>query len=125
LLIPPLIEDGDIKKIKLDVIDPSDKDPLDWTTDQLVAFLYGSPAVGSLRRPDVSFKATLRDNKIDGEVLLKKVDNDVLQRDLGLSPFGERIWVLDVIRYLQEKSGKYQAANAQGKLLSFIPYSKH
>ena len=61
-------------------------------------------------------------------MLLQEVDDVVLQKDLGLRSFGERKWVLNVIKYLQQKSGKYQAANSpntQGKLLSFIPYSKH
>jgi hypothetical protein len=70
-----------------------DNDPFDWTVDQVVAVLCLSPSIpaaGSSRRPDVSFGAALRDQKIDGEMLLQEVDDVVLQKDLGLRSFGER-----------------------------------
>ena len=118
----PMAIDTDTNRMEPDVINPLDTDPLDWTVDQVVAYLCHSPLAplaGSSRRPPVSFKATLQKNQIDGVVLLSDVDNKFLRDDLHLESAGQRSWVLTAIRHLQKES------QTTGKLLSFIPYSKH
>jgi hypothetical protein len=113
----PMAIDTDTNRMEPDVIDP-----LDWTVDQVVAYLCHSPLAplaGSSRRPPVSFEATLQKNQIDGVVLLSDVDNKFLRDDLHLESAGQRSWVLAAIRHLQKE---YRTT---GKLLSFIPYSKH
>ena len=108
-----------------------DNDPLDWTVDQVVAFLCHSPATWSdpsLRPDPVFFEHILRENLVTGMVLLNDVDKEVLRDDLGLRALGNRSAALTVIHHLRKLSEKYQGANSaniQGKLLSFIPYSKH
>jgi hypothetical protein len=126
----------DTNRMAPDGIDPLDIDPLDWTVDQVVAYLcYGpSTAVGPSRRPDpVVFGPVLRENLIDGVVLLTDMNNETLCTDLKLQAYGHRSWVLATIKYLRNLSFKYRTTveddkllgeNA-GKLLSFIPYSKH
>jgi hypothetical protein len=117
----------DTKKMELD--------PLDWTIDRVMAFLCQSlstrwsQSANPSERPDpVSLEAALRENRINGEVLLNDVNEVSLREDLGLKALGHRSTVLAAIRYLQQLSAKYQRANSakiQGKLLSFILYSKH
>ena len=70
----------------------------------------------------------MKKQRVNGNVLLKGVNEKVLRKDLGLEAFGDRFVVLEVIRHLQQRSVKYRSAEipiTQGKLLSFIPYSKH
>jgi hypothetical protein len=104
-------------------------DPLDWTVDEVVAFLCHSPltpwsqSANPLPRPDsVSFEAVLRKNWINGEMLLNHVKEVSLREDLGLKALGHRGTVLDAIHYLQQRSVKYRRANSAkpdaGKLLS-------
>jgi hypothetical protein len=111
--------------MELDVIDP-----LDWTVDQVVAYLCYSPSTpwsqsaNPSPRPDpVSFEASLRENLINGDVLLNGVDKEILREDLGLRAVGHRNTVLTAIEHLRRASAKYQMVPLQGKLISFIPYS--
>jgi hypothetical protein len=81
----------------------------------------------------VFFKNALRENLVNGKALLNRVGkmllDDLNKEILGLSALGHRSMVLDVIQDLRQRSVKYQTANSiaitQGKLLSFMPYSKH
>ena len=94
----------------LDVIDPLDTDPLDWTIDQFVAFLCHSPSTWSadpsLRPDPVFFKNALRENLVNGKVLLNRVGkmllDDLNKEILGLSALG----------HLRQRSVKYQTANS-------------
>ena len=94
-------------------------DPFDWTVDEVVAFLCHNPSTpwsqsaNPSQRPDpVSFEAALRENLINGEVLLNDVDKEILREDLGLRALGHRSTVLTAIRYLRQLSVKYQRANS-------------
>jgi len=109
-----------------------DTDPLDWTVHQVVAFLCHTPSTWSadpsLRPDPIKFEVALKKQRVNGNVLLKGVNEEVLRKDLVLEAFGDRFVVLEVIRHLQQRSVKYRSAETpitQGKLLSFIPYSKH
>jgi hypothetical protein len=90
-------------------------DPLDWTVDQVVDFLCHSPSVtwsqsaNPVRLPDpAAFADTLRENMVNGEVLLMDVEKETLREDLGLKALGARSTVLAAIRYLRSLSLKYQ-----------------
>ncbi|KAN0068150.1 hypothetical protein V8E54_013720 [Elaphomyces granulatus] len=99
-------------------------DPLDWTVDEVVAFLCHSSSTPWLQSANplqlldpVSFEAALRENLVNGEVLLNDVEGVSLREDLGLKAFGHRSMVLAAIRYLRQLSVKYQkTAIIQGKL---------
>lgn len=90
-------------------------DPLDWTVDQVVAFLCHSSSTpwsqsaNPARLPDSNaFEAAIRENMINGEVLLNDVDKETLREDLGLKALGPRSTVMAAIRYLRKLSVKYQ-----------------
>ncbi|KAI9374924.1 hypothetical protein BJX61DRAFT_226652 [Aspergillus egyptiacus] len=92
-------------------------DPLDWTVDEVVAFLCHNPqtpwsqSASRLPRPDpVSLEASIRDNWITGEILLQDVDRHALKEDLGIRAFGHQSSMLMAIRYLQAQSQKFQQA---------------
>lgn len=91
-------------------------DPIDWTVDEVVAFVCrSSDTPWSLSknpsRPDpIAFETTLRENQVTGDVLLTAVDNAVLKEELGLKALGPRKAVLDMIQYLRQRSVKYKMA---------------
>ncbi|KAL4819444.1 hypothetical protein BDW67DRAFT_130668 [Aspergillus spinulosporus] len=91
-------------------------DPLDWTVDEVVAFLCHNPETpwsrsnSTVPRPPASFEASLRENLITGEVLLQDVGKEALRDDLGLKALGHRSSMMSAIRYLQRLSPKYQAS---------------
>lgn len=93
-----------------------EKDPTEWTTDEVVKFLCNpdsAPWASSkeVPRPDpVEFEASLRENVITGEILLHDVDNQVLRDDLGVKAFGHRSSVVKAIEWLQNRSAKYQSS---------------
>ncbi|KAL1968965.1 hypothetical protein VTN77DRAFT_799 [Rasamsonia byssochlamydoides] len=98
-------------------MDPETVDPLDWTVDQVVAFLCHnssapwSQSANPTRLPDpIAFEAAIRENMINGEVLLTDVDKETLREELGLKALGPRSTVLAAIRYLRNLSVKYQRA---------------
>jgi hypothetical protein len=86
---------------------------------------------GSSLRPDPLFlRDVLRDNLVNGKVLLnhvgKMLEKDLNKEILGLRALGNRSMMLEVIQDLRQRSVKYQANSiTKSKLLSFIPYSKH
>ena len=98
-----------------------DKDPLDWTVDDVVDFLCHTtetPWSKSVvrNRPDpASFEAILRENFITGEALLHDVDVKNLNEDLGIKALGHRSSVVRAIQYLRERSGKYQSTQDNPK----------
>ena len=125
----PMAIDTDTNRMEPDVIDP-----LDWTVDQVVTFLCHRPSTWSADpslRPDPLFlRDVLRDNLVNGKVLLnhvgKMLEKDLNKETLGLRALGNRSTMLEVIQDLRQRSVKYQANSiTKSKLLSFIPYSKH
>ncbi|KAL6232130.1 hypothetical protein BDW75DRAFT_25465 [Aspergillus navahoensis] len=91
-------------------------DPLDWTVEEVVAFLCHnhetpwSRSNSTVPCPPASFEASLRDNLITGEVLLQDVEKEALRDDLGLKALGHRSSIMSAIRYLRRLSPKYQAS---------------
>ncbi|KAL4966800.1 putative SNF2 family helicase/ATPase [Aspergillus stella-maris] len=95
----------------------TNEDPLDWTVDEVVKFLCRNPETpwsnskSKIPRPDPSsFETSLRDNFITGEVLLQDVDKEALRDDLGLKALGHRSSMMLAIRFLQQRSQKFQAS---------------
>ncbi|RLL99980.1 hypothetical protein CFD26_107763 [Aspergillus turcosus] len=101
-------------------MESDDGDPLDWTVDEVVAFLCHNPetpwsqSASPAPRPNpVQFEAALRENVITGEVLLHDVDKETLREELGLKAIGHRSSMLMAIRYLQRRSQKYQRSRVE------------
>ncbi|RHZ44408.1 putative SNF2 family helicase/ATPase [Aspergillus thermomutatus] len=101
-------------------MESDDGDPLDWTVDEVVAFLCHNPetpwsqSASQAPRPNpVQFEAALRENLITGEVLLHDVDKETLREELGLRAIGHRSSMLMAIRYLQGRSQKYQRSRVE------------
>ncbi|KAL5342934.1 hypothetical protein BJX70DRAFT_240042 [Aspergillus crustosus] len=93
------------------------RDPLDWSVEEVVEFLCNNPqtpwsqSTARLPRPNPEFKSLLRENLITGEVLLQDVDKQVLRDDLKLKALGHRSSIMMAIRYLQQRSAKFQQTN--------------
>ncbi|KAL3437600.1 P-loop containing nucleoside triphosphate hydrolase protein [Aspergillus tetrazonus] len=104
-------------------------DPLDWTVDEVVAYLCHNPETpwsrssSTVPRPPASFEASLRENLITGEVLLQDVGKEALRDDLGLKALGHRSSIMSAIRYLQRLSPKYQDSISEqtAKMFSLFP----
>lgn len=101
-------------------MEADDGDPLDWTVDEVVAFLCHNPetpwsqSASQAPRPNpVQFEAALREHLITGEVLLHDVDKETLRDELGLKAIGHRSSILMAIRYLQRRSQKYQSSRVE------------
>ncbi|KAL4768297.1 P-loop containing nucleoside triphosphate hydrolase protein [Aspergillus nidulans var. acristatus] len=103
-------------------------DPLDWTVDEVVAYLCHNPETpwsrsnSTVPRPPASFEASLRENLITGEVLLQDVGKEALRDDLGLKALGHRSSIMSAIRYLQRLSPKYQASISE-QTVKMLPLS--
>ncbi|EAW12570.1 putative SNF2 family helicase/ATPase [Aspergillus clavatus NRRL 1] len=100
-------------------METDDGDPIDWTVNEVVAFLCHNPqtpwsqSTTQAPRPNpAQFEAALRENLITGEVLLHDVDKETLREELGLKAIGHRSSMLMAIRYLQRRSQKYQRSRA-------------
>ncbi|KAL4942626.1 hypothetical protein BDV06DRAFT_158737 [Aspergillus oleicola] len=98
----------------------SNEDPLDWTVDDVVKFLCQNPETpwsnskSKIPRPDpFCFETSLRNNFITGEVLLQDVDKEALRDDLGLKALGHRSSMMLAIRFLQQRSQKFQSSRAE------------
>ncbi|KAL4890057.1 P-loop containing nucleoside triphosphate hydrolase protein [Aspergillus ambiguus] len=92
-------------------------DPLDWTVDQVVAFLCHNPetpwsqsTTGAPRPDPAALEPALRENLVTGEVLLHDVDKATLRDELGLKALGHRSSMFRAIEYLQQLSTKYQSS---------------
>lgn len=94
-------------------------DPLDWTVDQVVAYLchnHSPPPWSHSSTPaplpdPATLEASLRDNFINGETLLNDIDQNTLREDLGLKAVGHRGTILRAVGYLRKASAKYQRTN--------------
>ncbi|KAJ5689123.1 hypothetical protein N7462_003515 [Penicillium macrosclerotiorum] len=92
----------------------SDNDPIDWDVDEIVAFLCDpvsapwAASANSLRPNLVELEQALRENFINGEVLLYHVDKDSLKDDLQIKALGHRSSVLRAVDWLRAKSAKYR-----------------
>ncbi|KAI9818442.1 MAG: hypothetical protein M1827_000501 [Pycnora praestabilis] len=89
------------------------QDPLDWSVDQ-VMFALCDPtskwfpvSAGSIRPEPTTFKRVLRDNDVNGHVLLTTVDNSALRDDLGLRSLGQRGIAMQAIQRIRSRSPKY------------------
>ncbi len=92
---------------------PDAEDPFDWNVDQVVAALCNptaswtrSTSFNPLPEPN-RFEQALRDNRIDGCMLLTQLDHASARDDLGLKALGERGTVMHAVRTLRGRSQKY------------------
>ncbi len=101
-------------------------DPWDWPVDRVVQELCTSnrtwtPRTASMRGPDPTFlEQALRENDVDGSILLVNVDEEAIRRDLNVKSLGRRAFLEDCIIKLRECSTQYQAylnAHAQPRPL--------
>ncbi|KAF1983415.1 hypothetical protein K402DRAFT_166194 [Aulographum hederae CBS 113979] len=93
---------------------PAEKDPWDWTVDDVVFAFCKSRALLLDGRPDrnlpepVALEQTLRENAVDGEVLLTDVlEGNTMKEDLGLTSLGHRSSIRRVIEKLRQQSAKF------------------
>ena len=94
---------------------PPTGDPLDWDTEQVVAFLchrgkapWSQSSIEPPRPDPSTFGNILRENLVTGDVLLHDIDKQTLREDLGLKKIGHWSTILAAIRYLREVSQKYR-----------------
>lgn len=92
---------------------PDAEDPFDWNVDQVVAALCNpsaswtkSVSLNPLPEPK-RFEQALRDNCVDGCMLLTEVDHASARDDLGLKALGQRGTIMHAVRSLRGRSHKY------------------
>lgn len=92
---------------------PDAEDPFDWNVDQVVAALCNpraawtkSTSFNPLPEPN-RFEQALRENRIDGCMLLTQLDHASARDDLGLKALGERGTIMHAVRSLRARSQKY------------------
>ncbi|KAK4501205.1 hypothetical protein PRZ48_007012 [Zasmidium cellare] len=93
-----------------------DGNPLSWTVSQVADFFRQHAARflndrPNLRLPNLdTFLQSLKDNDVDGDLLLNSVDNAVLRDELGVSTFRARSAIVHCISKLRELSQAPQTA---------------
>ena len=91
---------------------PTVQDPWDWTVEDVVTALTSSEGLLRQINPHYSSDSTrlvnfIRDQKIWGSVLLRRVDDGFLEQKMGLAAVGDRVAVLDTVAELQDQSPKF------------------
>ena len=102
------------------------EDPFDWSIDRVVQEfcnnlrpLWSRSATPPL--PDAAtFEKSLRDNDVDGEILLS-IDDQTLRDELGVRSLGQRRTIEKAIRYLRGQSTMYQEQNHENQLPPPLP----
>ena len=94
-----------------------DQDPNDWSIDRVIQEVCLNPRpvwfqdTNSSRIPDAAaLEQVLRDNHVDGDVLLS-IDMQILREDLGIKSLGQRRAILKTIDHLRGQSQKYRSQN--------------
>lgn len=90
------------------------KDPFDWTEDDVVSAFCDRPSqffpperIQNLK--GIQYLAdALRENEVNGEVLLTINDEQTLRNDLGIQILGRRCMIINLINELRSKSPKYK-----------------
>ncbi|EEP79517.1 predicted protein [Uncinocarpus reesii 1704] len=92
-----------------------DRDPFDWSIDEVVAYLcHGSfdawsrSKVPPPRPNPVFLERTLRENDITGHVLLTEINKQTLAEDFGIKSLGQRATIAQAVQYLQGLSRGYR-----------------
>ncbi len=89
------------------------EDPFDWTVDQVVDALCQqrsswTKSTAAPALPEARYlEKALRENKINGYILLTQVDNASLREDLGIKILGDRGTIVLAIQKLRSQSPKY------------------
>ena len=92
----------------------SDKDPWDWTIDEVVEALctsrriYNDAGWSNPTLPDSkTFEQQLREQEVNGATLLTGVTEQFLKEELNIRALGKRQALLVAIKHLQSRSSKY------------------
>lgn len=89
------------------------KDPWCWDVHRLGRELCTEertlkPTAASCQpRDPVGLEKILRDEEIDGSIFLREITDKALRNDLGITSFGQRSVLKQVIRELHQISGGY------------------
>jgi hypothetical protein len=93
----------------------ADKDPWQWTVDEVVDALcqskdvYDEAGCTNARLPDLTaLSQHLRIEQVDGLTLLTGIDSGILKDDFEIKVLGHRRALLETIKYLQSKSAIYR-----------------
>ncbi|CAG8972017.1 hypothetical protein HYALB_00008302 [Hymenoscyphus albidus] len=89
-------------------------DPFDWSIDRVVQELCGNKpswetSIHASRLDPTELEKNLREQEIDGCVLLVNVNDKVLTKDFNIKVVGRRAFVHNAIKELRKRSPKYQA----------------
>jgi len=102
-------------QIRLAMMEPPHiEDPFDWSVNQVVTALCNARASWTHSRaasplPELKrFEQALRDNEINGCILLTQVDHTSLREDLGLKVLGHRGTVMLAVHKLRGQSQKWK-----------------
>ena len=93
-------------------------DPWDWGVDDVVQNICHSDGRlwadrPSARLPDfVALERKLREQDVDGPTLLRDVDLQVLNNDLGVQPLGQRSTLFSAITKLRQQSTRFTSQEA-------------
>lgn len=92
----------------------SDKDPWDWTIDEVVEALctsrriYNDAGWSNPTLPDSkTFEQQLREQEVNGATLLTGVTEQFLKEELNIRALGKRQALLVAIKHLKSRSSKY------------------
>ena len=92
----------------------SDKDPWDWTIDEVIEALcasrriYNDAGWSNPTLPDSkTFEQQLREQEVNGATLLTGVTEQFLKEELNIKALGKRQALLVAIKHLQSRSSKY------------------
>lgn len=96
------------------------RDAYDWSIDEVVEYLCHdsfndwNDSESLPPRPDPEFlENAIRENDINGKVLLADVPQEALSKDLGIKSLGQRSTIIHAIRHLQKSSTKYKECDDQ------------
>ncbi|KAL9111954.1 MAG: hypothetical protein Q9187_007846 [Circinaria calcarea] len=101
-------------------------DPWDWTVEDVVTALCDPTGMLKSVRPEpTSFAKCLRENQIDGAVLLTGVNSVTLRNEFGIGALGSRIAVENAILKLQAGSQQWREHKKIETVVSRISNQDH
>lgn len=99
---------------------PDMSDPWDWDVDRVVQELCTpnriwkppSPAMLMVSDP-ISLEAVLREQEVNGSVILGEVNMNVLKDDFGIKALGRRSFIMSAVDQFRTRSLKYQSRSIE------------
>ncbi|KAI1004453.1 hypothetical protein K3495_g3760 [Podosphaera aphanis] len=95
-------------------------DPWDWDVDRVVQELCTtnrtwqplSPAMLTISDP-ISLEAVLREQEVNGAVILGELNMNILKDDFGIKALGRRSFIMSAVDQFRSRSSKYQSHNME------------